>query len=155
LRLPRRVLNFLWIFGEALTRVSRQYKEIAAAQAGEQTWFAVGAWLRDVPLGDIDKVRATLDEPEHLREGWWDSAPPVRRCLFMAMTVEASTPERASLRCLEELVARFEKQGVTTAQAVRIEVEPLEADLIPIANAKRDAERASETAEVNQGAEAA
>jgi len=132
-RVIRRIVGvrFLFALAEACTRVAREYFEIAAAQAGEQRWFACGIWLGGIMPGEIDKVRATLDHPGGLRSGWWDSVPPQRRCLFMALTVEASTPERASLRCMEELARRFEQQGVSTAESVRVEVEPLPAEYVP------------------------
>lgn len=117
---------------EATTRVIRQYKEEEAAAKGELRWYGVGIWMRSLEKRQLPLIETALGfKAGSGRRGWWDANPPHRDCWFFAMGVEASSPERALLRCLDHLTHKFEEQGVSSPTALRIEAEPLPDDYEP------------------------
>lgn len=134
-KVRRRVVGFLFLLAEALSRTSRYYKEVAALQSGELRWYGVGIWLRGLGPGEAERVRKFFNGAGK-GPGWWDASAGPRHTWFFAMHVEASTPERATLRCMEYLVSNLETAGVSVPDAARIEAEPMPAGFSP--NVKDD-----------------
>lgn len=122
--IARRALGMV----EATTRVIRQYKEEAAAAAGEVRLYGVGIWMTSLDKRQLTAIEEAcgLSAGDATR-GWWDAVPPRRDCWFFAMGVEASSPERATLRCLDHLISKFEEQGISSPSALRIEAELMQA----------------------------
>ena len=127
MKLRQRIAERALLLAEASKRVERQYREEAKAQEGDLGWFAVGIWMVGLDKKQLPGIEEAVGiSAGASRRGWWDAVPPRRECWFFAMAVEASSADRATLRCLDHLIDKFNAQGISSPAALRIEAEPTE-----------------------------
>lgn len=108
------------MFSEAMGRVGREYKDLAAAQGGEIETYVVAIWLGGLTRADFNRLKIafgsrSMSEP-------WDSAAIPRNTAFIVVEVEAPNPERAGVRCLDALTDRITEVDIRP-EAVRVECE--------------------------------